>query len=88
MSTERIKLVDWSYPSSPNAARFKCPQGCWTVSIGPKDRPLEAVKAFPTKAEAMAYAESLPEVWPAWLKQDAIHKPLIARCEITGDWPI
>lgn len=73
---ERIKLVDWSYPSSLNAQRLNCPQGCWTVSTGPKDRPLNPVAAFATKAEAMTFAESLPEVWPVWLKRDAIRKPL------------
>lgn len=67
-----VKSVDWSYPTSTNAARFKKPRGCWTVSLTSwtnEERTAlgtKAVAAFDTEAEAEAAAEAMPEKWAGW----------------------
>ena len=66
-----VKCVDYSYPTSTNASRFKLPKGCYTVNlttIGPKCT-THAMAAFPTKDEAIAYAESMPNEWASWAKK-------------------
>jgi len=55
------KLVDYSYPTSPNATKHGFGKvGCYTVSIAKGHAPGKDAKAFPTKEEAMTFAESLP----------------------------
>lgn len=57
------KRVAYSYPSSPNACRFKFPAGCWTVETveyNPDMQPPVAVKGFAKFSEAQKHAESLP----------------------------
>ena len=66
-----FKTLDWSYPTSPNAERFGFKRGCWTVSLcdwtAPVDggalNPPVAVKAFPSRLEALRFAGSLPQPW-------------------------
>lgn len=67
----KTKSIGWSYPSSPNADRFKFKAGCWTVSTterngitGIPSLPC-AVAAFATRAEAEAHGRALPFPWDA-----------------------
>lgn len=67
MSTTTInrttKAIQWSYPSSPNADRFRFRDGCYTVSMidfaedGTRCIP-RAMRGFETIEEARAYADS------------------------------
>lgn len=58
-----IISVDWSYPTSPNADRFRFPRGCWTVSKKANRVTVpEAVKGFQFKTDALEFAESLRSV--------------------------
>jgi hypothetical protein len=70
------KCVDWSYPSSANAAKFGFPEGCYTVSFTKRTQSGEcletiAIAAFLTEGEANAAADSMPEPWAPWAKQAA-----------------
>ncbi len=57
----QTKLVDYSYPTSPNAKKFGFVKiGCYTVSIATGNAVAKEQKAFATKAEAMTFAETLP----------------------------
>lgn len=58
------KSAEYSYPSSPNAERFGYTKaGCWTVKLQEIPRKAKEVAAFATKAEAFAYAATLPQPW-------------------------
>lgn len=71
-----VKSIDWSYPTSTNASRFKKPAGCWTISLTDwtsKDRrslTTKAVAAFDTKQEAEQAAEAMPQRWAGWAKRE------------------
>lgn len=72
-TTNAYKTVDWSYPTSENAKRFRTPQGCWTVGVSTEREPskwqTEAVAGgFATLDEAIAHAETLP--MPYFLNRD------------------
>lgn len=57
--------VDWSYPSSPNATRFKRPAGCWSVSRctvdGTRAKTETIAGPFDSQADGLAYAATLGE---------------------------
>jgi hypothetical protein len=63
----KTKRIEWSYPTSPNADKFKLKDGGWTVEVvkhsakGPL--PGEAVAGFAEYDRAKAYAELLPCQW-------------------------
>lgn len=59
MKVATTKSVDWSYPSSANAVRFRFPKGCWTVSIQRSAGIPEAVKGFATREEAITEAAKM-----------------------------
>lgn len=67
---ERYKVVEFSYPTSPNAKRFGFyHNGCWTVEvecgIG-----REIIQGFETQQAAIDYANELVLDWyPAYIKQ-------------------
>jgi hypothetical protein len=65
---EVSKVVDWSYPSSPNATRFGFSRtGCWTVSrhFAHETRSIlpEHLSGHATRPEALAAAGQMPEPW-------------------------
>lgn len=55
--------AEWSYPTSPNATRFRFPKGCWTVERvdwkGGSFLPPVALKGFARKTDAEAYLKTL-----------------------------
>ena len=59
----KVKAIEYSYPTSPNADRFGFKTGCYTVEIGelPKVKPFKAVAGFKTITEAAAFAATMPE---------------------------
>ena len=69
-----VKSVNWSYPTSTNANRFKKPKGCWTISLtdwsSKEKRTLatKAVAAFDTEQEAEQAAEAMPQKWAGWAR--------------------
>jgi len=61
-----MKAVEYSYPTSANATRFKLANGGYCVELvrfNPERRPPVAVAGFKTLSEAKQYAEALPESW-------------------------
>jgi len=57
----QTKLVDYSYPTSPNASKHGFGKtGCYTVSVARGHAPGKAIKAFATKPDALAFASTLP----------------------------
>jgi hypothetical protein len=73
----KLKTVEYSYPSSSNAAKFGFSNsGCYTVETigehyGSHSIP-KPVAAFATKDEAVKYAETLPYEWhPLYLKYNS-----------------
>jgi hypothetical protein len=69
----KTKSVEWSYPTSGNAVRFRFRDtGCWTVETMTKGAALPvAVAAFLDKGEAISFARrSLPDVpWSRYYLQ-------------------
>jgi hypothetical protein len=55
------KQIGWSYPTSPNATKFKFPKGCYTVALASGANPPNHIKGFTTLQEASAYAETMPQ---------------------------
>jgi hypothetical protein len=54
------KKVEWSFPSSANAAAFGySASGCWTVSVTNREREPLAVMAFTNEMDAIASAREL-----------------------------
>jgi len=73
-----LKSVEWSHPTSPNAARFGFRDGCWTVKVGRRGSPYKAVAAFAKdqKDAAIEYADGLPQAWcPCWLQFNTPPEP-------------
>ncbi len=67
------KQVEWSYPTSPNADRFKFKTGCWTVETVEGHNPPVARAAFATREEAMQNADTMPYAWnPLFLQFNPI----------------
>lgn len=63
----KTKSVSYAYPSSVNAAILGFSRtGCYAVCRSFGDDVPEAIKGFATKAEAVAFAESMPEPM-SWL---------------------
>lgn len=61
---EIIKLVDWSYPTSPNAQRLGFKDGCWTLSTQPDYRtPPRAVSGHATKPAAIEAGNQIAGRW-------------------------
>jgi hypothetical protein len=59
----KTKSVDWAYPTSINAKRFKFPKlGCWVVNVC-NGRTTETLAGFPGRTQALEYAEALPYKW-------------------------
>ena len=57
----QTKLVDYSYPTSPNAKKHGFGSvGCYTVSVATGHAPARAVQAFADKNAAFAFARTLP----------------------------
>lgn len=56
----RTKLVSYSYPTSPNARRFKLGDGGYCVEYSTQREP---IAGFNTFEQAWRYAETLPEQW-------------------------
>lgn len=50
--------VSWSYPSSPNATRFRFPNGCWTVETREGSAAPFALSGYTNKADAFTAARS------------------------------
>jgi hypothetical protein len=64
MKETMTKMVDYSYPTSPNAQKFGFNQsGCYTVTIIFGIRTPKSLAGFATKEEAIKYAETLPHEW-------------------------
>lgn len=58
------KRVEYCYPTSDNAVRFKLLSGGYTVQIGTRGEPFEAVIGFPKLLTARAWAdENMPYPW-------------------------
>ena len=60
---KETKSVEWSYPTSPNADRFRFKDGCWTVQIIGKDDMPRTVAGFATRDEAIQNASKMPLPW-------------------------
>ncbi|MES2367035.1 MAG: hypothetical protein V4563_14260 [Pseudomonadota bacterium] len=63
----KTKLIEWSYPSSPNAVQFGFKSGCYTLqtmdtNLVPFDGH-KIVSAHATIKEARLAGESLPFPW-------------------------
>lgn len=58
----KYKLIEWSYPSSPNADRFGFKDGCWTVEIVTGGLP-RAISGHANRLEALAIAQKMPLPW-------------------------
>ena len=56
-------VIEWSYPSSPNADRFGFKQGCYTVELVLDDRYQKALYGFATELEAKACVAELNEAF-------------------------
>jgi len=59
----KTKSLDWSYPTSSNATRFKFKAGCWTVSENRYGHVPFALRGFATREEAIAFASTLVMPW-------------------------
>lgn len=59
----KTKSIGWSYPTSPNAGKFKFSRGCWVVKIQEDDQIPVAINGFKDKAEAEDYAAKLSFPW-------------------------
>lgn len=59
----KVKSVEYAYPSSIIAARFKMSNGCWTVQVGEQDSPLAAISAHNSRESAMFNARMLDLPW-------------------------
>lgn len=57
-----VKQIDYSYPTSSNAVRFKFPNGCWTISFVEGCNPPVAMMAFPDRESAIAHALKITSV--------------------------
>jgi hypothetical protein len=58
------KRIEWSYPTSPNAVKFKFSKvGCWTVELIEGTNPPWVMEGFDTYEKAKAYANTIPEPW-------------------------
>lgn len=57
------KQVDYCYPTSPDATKFKQPLGCFCVAVSINKRPAISVSAHDTEREAIDAAEKLPMPW-------------------------
>lgn len=52
-------LIEWSYPTSPNAQKFGFKKGCYTVSSVKGNNPPKELIAFATKQEAENWVSKL-----------------------------
>lgn len=64
------KTIEYSYPSSTNAVKNGYGStGCYCVELVDEKHKSKVVAAYPTKIEAIAHAETLPNEWhPLYLK--------------------
>ena len=56
-------VIEWSYPTSPNADRFGFRNGCYTVQIVLDDRSQKALYGFATELEAQTCIDELEETY-------------------------
>jgi hypothetical protein len=56
-------VIEWSYPTSPNANRFGFAQGCYTVQLVLDDRSQKALYGFATELEAQTCKAELNEAF-------------------------
>jgi hypothetical protein len=56
-------VIEWSYPTSPNADRFGFKCGCYTVQLVLDDRYQKALYGFATELEAKACVAELNEAF-------------------------
>jgi hypothetical protein len=69
---KKTKLIEYSYPSSPNAERFKLSSGGYCVEIikfTPERQPPIAIAGFKTIEEAERFAATLPEPFDTFTKR-------------------
>lgn len=61
---QRVKSVEWAYPSSDTAKRFgKGRTGCWVLQVGNAGEPLEAITAHAERESALQHAHNLAIEW-------------------------
>ena len=60
------KALGWAYPSSPSADELGFAKGCWIVTLGKPGKVATLLAGFAEKADALRYAENLPEQWSRW----------------------
>jgi hypothetical protein len=56
-------VIEWSYPTSPNADRFGFRNGCYTIQLVLDDRSQKALYGFATELEAKACVAELDEAF-------------------------
>ncbi len=73
MTKREEKHIDYAYPTSTHADQFGFKDGCWVVSVADQPHSIaQAVKAFPGKGEALAFARTMPMPWgQIWKMYDA-----------------
>lgn len=60
----RVKSVEWAFPSSDTAKRFgKARTGCWIVQVGNAGEPLEAITGHSEREAALRHAHALGIDW-------------------------
>jgi hypothetical protein len=56
-------VIEWSYPTSPNAKHLGFAQGCYTIELVLDDRSQTALYGFATELEAKACIAELKEAF-------------------------
>jgi hypothetical protein len=58
------KIVDFAYPTSTTATRYKMPDtGCFILYLLDDQYKRKDIAAFKTKEEAIKHGETLPHEW-------------------------
>lgn len=65
----KVKAVQWSYPTSPNAKAFGFYKtGCWCVELYESDKLPIAIAGFAKITQAKAFAEKMQEPWSKYTR--------------------
>ncbi len=84
-----VKGVSYFYPTSDNAIGFRMPEGGYSVEVTSfvaGKAKMKGVAAYPTEAEAMAHAETLPHEWASWMVAlGKVPSPAPVACP-SGSW--
>lgn len=65
----KTKKIEWAYPTSPSADKFRFAKGCWVVQTVEGHAPPVALAGYTERQDAVKHAEQMAEPWnPLYLK--------------------